>query len=356
MMSEKKAQIAGLIVSLALWGLCGFAYAVSFEEALKSLDGLSGRERLARLEKEARKEGRIRWSSSTNLDRVEPLLNGWKKKYPAIQIEYNRITGRKLADLAITEHRAGRHEIDILGSSAITFLSLKESGVVRPYVSPEAGAFRKGMRDPQGYWVSEYSNVLAIICNKNRVKSPPKDWRDFTDQKWRSDFSIDTERFQWFEALQKIYGAERAKQLMLAYRKNGALVRRGGTLQVQLVAAGEYSCTLAAYLNSAYLLREKGAPLVSSVPEPVMLSPSITMMTRFPPDPYAAMLFYDYSISPEGMSHFTRNNALFPSRENVPVVDDIKVLEGKPLHFIEVEEQSRHYKEISKIYEAFVEK
>ena len=65
---------------------------------------------------------------------------------------------------------------------------------------------------------------------------------------------------------------------------------------------------------------------------------------------------YDYIISPEGMSHFTRNNALFPSRENVPVVDDIKALEGKRLHFIEVEDQSRRYKEISEIYEAFVER
>ena len=36
MMSEKKAQIAGLIISLALWGLSSFAFAASFEEALKS--------------------------------------------------------------------------------------------------------------------------------------------------------------------------------------------------------------------------------------------------------------------------------------------------------------------------------
>ena len=88
-----------------------------------------------------------------------------------------------------------------------------------------------------------------------------------------------------------------------------------------------------------------------------MLSPSITMMTRFPPHPYGAMLLYDYTISPEGMSHFTRNNALFPSRENVPVVGDIKALEeGKPLHFIEVEDQSRRYKEISESYQVLTEK
>jgi len=356
MMSEKRAKIAGFIILLFLWGVSGFAFAASFEEAIKSLDGLSGRERLARLVKEARKEGRVLWSSSTNLDRVEPLLSAWKRKYPGIQIEYHRLSGRSLADFAITEHRAGRDEIDILGSSAVTFLALKKAGVVRPYIAPETAAFSSGMRDPQGYWVSEYSNVPAIICNKNRVKVAPKEWKAFADPKWKGDFSIDSERFQWFYALEKIYGEEGAKQLIRAYRQNGALVRRGGTLQVQVVAAGEYSCALGAYLDSAYLLREKGAPLNYSVPEPVMLSPTLTMMTRFPPDPYGAMLLYDYITSPEGMSHFTRNNALFPSRENVQVVDDIKALEGKSLHVIGVEDQSRHYKEISEKYRALVEK
>src|ERR1043166_7092505 len=149
MILENKAHLTVLVTSFVLFCLSGSAFAVSFEEALKSLDGLSSRERLARLEKEARKEGRIRWSSSTNLDRIEPLLNAWKKKYPGIQIEYHRLSGRKLADLAIAEHRAGRHEIDILGTTAVTFLSLKEAGVLRPYVSPETGAFRSGMRDPQ---------------------------------------------------------------------------------------------------------------------------------------------------------------------------------------------------------------
>jgi len=92
------------------------------------------------------------------------------------------------------------------------------------------------------------------------------------------------------------------------------------------------------------------------VPEPVMLSPTTTMMGRLPPDPYAAILLYDYIISPEGMSFLTRNNALFPSRENVPVVEAIKRLEGRPLYFIDVEDQSRRYKEVSEIYQAVVEK
>ena len=108
-MSEKKAQFAGLIISLALWCLSGFAFAASFEEALKSLDGLSGRERLARLERKRReKRGGSRWSSSTNLDRVEPLLNAWKKKYPGIQIEYHQVKREEAC--GSHHHRASRRQ------------------------------------------------------------------------------------------------------------------------------------------------------------------------------------------------------------------------------------------------------
>jgi ABC-type Fe3+ transport system substrate-binding protein len=194
-------------MSLAVFFAVAFVFselasAVTFEEASKSLEGLAPAERQARVVKEAEKEGRVRWSSSTNLDRVEPLLAAWKKKYQRIHIEYHRLSGRKLADRAINEYRASRYE---------------------------------------------YSNVLAITCNLHRVKSPPGDWAEFSQPRWRGDFSIDTERFQWFRGLQKLYGEEGAKKLLAGFVANGALVRRGGTLQAQLVAASEYSCTISAY-------------------------------------------------------------------------------------------------------------
>ncbi len=340
---------------LLLWA--GLAHAQTpFEQTAKSLAGLSARERQARIEKEARKEGLVRWATSTPVTWAEPVLQGFRKKYSGIKIEFNRVSGRALADRAIREYRAGKHDIDVLGSSAVTFWSIMESGMISPYVSPEVEALSADIKDPRGFWSAPYSNILAIVCNRNRVKSPPKDWKEFTASRWKGDFSIDTERFQWFRALQKLYGEESAKQLILAYKKNGALIRRGGTLEAQLVAAGEYSCTLGAYLNSAYLLNKRGAPLIYTVPEPVLLSPSITMMARFPSHPYAALLLYDHIASPEGMEHFTRNNALFPSRESVTMVEEITTLQGKPLHFIDVEDQGRNYKEISETYQVLLEK
>jgi ABC-type Fe3+ transport system substrate-binding protein len=80
------------------------------------------------------------------------------------------------------------------------------------------------------------------------------------------------------------------------------------------------------------------------------------MMPKHPPHPYAAILLYDHIVSSEGGSHFTRNNAFFPSRRDIPVVDEIRALQDKPLHFIDVEDQSRHYKEISETYAALLKK
>jgi iron(III) transport system substrate-binding protein len=327
-----------------------------FEQTAKSLAGLSGRERRASIEKEARREGLVRWATSTPVTWAEPVLQGFRKKYSGIKIEFNRVSGRALADRAIREYRAGKHDIDVLGSSAVTFWGIMESGMISPYVSPEVEALPADMKDPKGFWSAPYSNILTVICNRNRVKSPPRDWKEFTAPRWKGDFSIDTERFQWFYALQKIYGDNAAAKLISAYLRNEGQIRRGGTLQSQLVAAGEYSCALAVYLDSVYLLLKAGAPVVYSVPEPVLLSPTIIMMPKFPPHPYAAILLYDFLLSPEGIAYFTRNNALYSSNHDVPTVSEVKALKGGPSYFIEVEETSRHFQKISEKYQSLMKK
>src|SRR5262245_12016965 len=152
------------------------AYGASFEEALKSLKGLSAKERLARVETEARKEGSVRWASSTPQAWAEPALQIFRKRYPTIQVEYMRQSGRVLAERIVREHRAGKYDIDIVGTSAVTFAGMKDSGVIAAYVSPEATQLRQNMKDPAGWWVAYFGNIQAIICNKTRVKSPPNDW------------------------------------------------------------------------------------------------------------------------------------------------------------------------------------
>lgn len=330
--------------------------AVSAKEAIKSLAGLSKQERENLLIKEARKQGVIRWVTSTPAESVGPVVRGFREKYSGIQVENFFVSGRVLADRVIREYRAGRREVDVLGTTTVTFLELKEAGVLESYFSPEAEGIKPTLKDHDGFWVSHYTNALVVACNRNMVKAVPRDWKEFTETPWKGNFSIDTERFQWFLGLRRVYGDEDAKKLIQAYLQNGALVRRSGQLQIHLIAAGEYPCALAVYINDVVNAMRRGAPLAYSAPEPILLSPTIVKLTRFPPHPYGALLLYDYIISAEGMSHLTRNIPLLPSRDGLPVADEIRALQKRPAYFISVEDQSRNFAETREVYHSLIKR
>jgi iron(III) transport system substrate-binding protein len=332
------------------------AYGAPIDEALNSLKGLSGKERLTRVENEARKEGSVRWASSTPQPWAEPALQIFRKRYPTIKVEYMRQSGRVLAERIIREHRAGKHDIDIIGTSAVTFAGMKDSGVIAPYVSPEASHLRQNMKDPEGWWVAYFGNIQAIICNKARVRSAPKDWQDFMDPKWKGEFSIDDTRYEWFYALQHIYGAQEANKMITGFRQNGVNLRRGGTLRAQLVGAGEEQCGLGVYLNNVRDLLAQNAPVTYSVPEPVIIVPVINMMAKLPPHPYAAILLYDFILTADATGQYTRENAMAPARDNLPLVKEVAELQAKRAYVVDVEASSRDYEKTVKEYNSLLKK
>src|SRR5262245_63201099 len=150
-MSNPTSLVVRLLSGLIVLGLqFDLSFAAPIEDALTSLKGLSAKERLARVENEARKEGRVHWASSTPQAWAEPALQIFRKRYPMIQVEYRSQSGRVLAERVIREHRAGKYEIDAAGTSIVTFSGMKDSGVIAPYLSPQAAQIRpntKGQDD-----------------------------------------------------------------------------------------------------------------------------------------------------------------------------------------------------------------
>src|SRR5437870_9721560 len=179
-MRNPKSFFSRLLSGLLILGLSfDLSFAASIEDVLTSLKGLSAKERLARVESEARKEGKVHWASSTPQAWADPALQIFRKRYPMIQVEYRSQSGRVLAERVIREHRAGKYDIDIVGTSIVTFAGMKDSGVVAPYLSPEAAQIRSNMKDPEGWWVGYFGDIQAVICNQNRVANAPNAWKDF---------------------------------------------------------------------------------------------------------------------------------------------------------------------------------
>src|SRR5262245_61675797 len=356
-MSNPTSLVVRLLSGLIVLGLqFDLSFAAPIEDALTSLKGLSAKERLARVENEARKEGRVHWASSTPQAWAEPALQIFRKRYPMIEVEYRSQSGRVLAERGIREHRAGKYDIDVVGTSSVTFAGIKDSGVIAPSVSPEALPIRSRMRVPHGWLIGYFGDIQAIICNKNRVANAPTAWKDFLDLKWKGLFSIDDTRYEWFYALQKILGVEEANRLITGYRQNGVVVRRGSTLRSQFVSAGEESCALGVYLGNVHLLLQRGAPVIYSVPEPAIMVPVINMMAKLPPHPYAAILLYDFILTPEAMGQYARANAVVPAREGLSVIKEVAELQEKRFHVIDVEASSREYEKTVKEYTSLLKK
>ncbi len=356
-MNNPKSFFSALLSALIMFAFpFDLSFAASIEDVITSLKGLSAKERLARVETEARKEGRVHWASSTPQAWAEPALQIFRKRYPMIQVEYRSQSGRVLADRVIREYRGGKYEIDVVGTSIVTFAGMKDAGVITRYLSPEAAQIRPNIKDPEGWWVGYFGDIQAIICNKNRAATAPNAWKDFLDPKWKEIFSIDDTRYEWFYALQKIYGPEEASRLITGFKQNGVVVRRGSTLRSQFVAAGEESCALGVYLGNVHLLLAKGAPVIYSVPEPAIMVPVINMMPKLPPHPYAAILLYDFILTPEAMGQYGRANAVVPAREGLSVIKEVAELQGKRFHVIDVEASSRDYEKTAKEYTSLLRK
>jgi hypothetical protein len=80
------SSLLKIALSLSLFGsMIDPAHGAPIEEALKTLKGLPAKERLTRVENEARKEGTVRWASSTPQAWAEPALQIFRKRYRTIQ-------------------------------------------------------------------------------------------------------------------------------------------------------------------------------------------------------------------------------------------------------------------------------
>ena len=84
----------------------------------------------------ARKEGKVMIYSSIALEDINILTRAFEKRYPGIPVQSYRAGKIKLAQRMVTEARAGKHQFDVLLSSAFTTLEMKLQKLLAKYESP----------------------------------------------------------------------------------------------------------------------------------------------------------------------------------------------------------------------------
>jgi iron(III) transport system substrate-binding protein len=285
---------------------CGFAritHGASIEPLLADINKLPAAERQKRLEDGARREGAFTYYSISNAELVGAYVKGFTNRYPFIKSEFYRGSGNQLVVRTMMEHKLGKLAADVVSVGTENVMALKRAGVWARYRSPEAQFYPREQYDKDGHFHADSLGLATIVYNHQLVKKEdaPKGYSDLLDPKWKGSLTIDLEPeralLTWLEA----WGEAKTREFVQKLLANGTSVRRGHTLQAQLLCAGEFKVAVELYPDAILRMKQNGCPATIVFPNP---TPAIAGgnygININAPHPHAAALFVDFVLSAEG--------------------------------------------------------
>lgn len=314
------AKIPAVSLIVLVWSFCG-AFALAQQDAdaiLAKINELPPSERQAKLVKGARREQVIEWYATLPFGQARPLMEGFRRRYPFLEVKYTRGGGTNLVNRVMTEHKAGVDKVDVLGGSSFSHSALMEAGLLARNNAPFRKEIREGFMDAEGYRVAPFTYAMVIGYNTQNVapSEVPRSYEDLLHPKWKEQLVLDREAFEWLAAIIDTMGKEQGLAFARKLAAQKLMIQRGHTLMTQLVIAGEVKIVVDGYHYQLENFKDAGAPVDYVIPDPLLLkNPSAIWFMRNTPHPYGAALLVDYLFSREGQEEYARQNRLVARKD-----------------------------------------
>ena len=266
----------------------------------------------------AKKDGELMLWTSSDMRTASRLVERFEQRYPFVKVKIFRTGTGALHNKVTTEALAGKHNWDVMNTLMPT-RDLIERKLLAPYSSPEAGMLLdQSLRDPTGYWTAIYAIPFVLGYNTNLVKpaEAPKSYGELLGPQWKgSKISIDQDGYELFQGLILSWGKEKAVDYLKKLASQQPVSRRGNSLRVQLVTAGEHPL-LISMASPIQLARRDGAPINWIPLEPVPVSFHAIALAEHASHPNAAKLYIDFVLSRDGQETL-RSVQRIPVRKDV---------------------------------------
>jgi iron(III) transport system substrate-binding protein len=294
----------------------------------------------------AKREGEITIYTSAQTTDLGPVVEAFEKKY-GIRANLWRAGSEAVLNRALQEARAARHTVDVVETNGPELESMSREQILAKVSSPHHGDLIAPAIRPHGEWVGTRLNVFVQAYNTKMVRKEdlPKTWEDLTDPKWKGKLGIEAEDSDWLAGVMGEIGEERGtKVFKQIVSTNGISVRKGHTLLTQLVASGEVPLSLTVYNYKAEQLRREGAPIDWFTIGNAIARPNGVGVAKNAPHPHAALLYYDFELSPEGQQ-------IIANREFVPTSKKIDTpLNKVPMTFVDARVSIDEYDKWKDLY------
>lgn len=270
----------------------------------------------------AKKEGRVTFYTPLIVDQMaRPLTQAFSAKY-GIRADFLRMDSDAVVLRILNEYRAKRGAADVFTTS-LGIEALVRAGAARKFRSVSADAFPVGLKDPDGYWLSDRVYVLEPAVNTKLVPAAdyPKSYEDLLAPKWAGrmvwrltnltgstgfvgNMLLGMGEEKGMDFLRRL-----ARQRMIALQMSDRAV-------LDQVIAGEYPLALAMTNHNVEISRKDGAPITWLPLAPAIVFSEQMGVTTLGPHPNAGLLFLEFTLSREGQELF-RKAGYIPARGDV---------------------------------------
>ena len=267
---------------------------VAAAQSFAELAADAGPAREQRPREGARKEETVNLYTSNAAPTIQALAADFEKRH-GVRLNVWRASSNKVLQRLLAEQQAGRWEFDAVSISAPELEALYREGLLQETRAAAQDDMIAGAMPAHRGWAPQFINVFVQAYNTRTVRRDelPRHWRDLLDPRWKGRLGVEANASEWYCALAGTEGAEVLPRIVAG---NGVSVRQGNSLLANMVVTGEVPLALAVYEHMIDEAKAKGAPVDSFALGPLVARANGIGVSRRPPHPHAAQLFYEYNL------------------------------------------------------------
>lgn len=299
------------VITAALFGSATLADATAQSAAPASgspevvpfLNGLDKEERLAVLEREARREGRVVVYGALGIDRANVFIEAFNARYPDVAVDFVRLREPELVERVNLEVNAGRPGGDLIISNVPWLDQLQE--VIVGYVPTTWDSFAENYRfgsAEQDWTAIAYEALPATIAwRTDRVDSgeAPRTLAELADPKWKDRVGTTRQIEALIDGLQAAIGEEEATALIdrLAAQQNRIYPSMASLADA--LSSGNIDVAWNIGAHRPTRLKAQGAPIDFAFQEPMLALGITVSLVKGAPNTYAAALLMEFLTEPD---------------------------------------------------------
>jgi iron(III) transport system substrate-binding protein len=319
MLFQPRVMISAFLMAVA----APFASAQSFAEL--AADGSPSRHQ--RLVDAARKEGSLTLYTSNAAETIKLLGADFEKRY-GVRVNVWRASSVKVLQRMVAEKTVNRWDFDAASVSSPELEALYREKLLQEVSSGWHKEMLEGTLPAHRGWAPQFINVFVQAYNTRAVRKQdlPKRWTDLLEPRWRGKLGVEAKAGEWYCSLLKDLGEEKGAELFRGIgARNGWSVRSGNSVLANMVVSGEVPLALAVYSHMIEQAKQQGAPVDWFAIDPMIGRSNGIGVSRRPPHPNAALLFYEYVIS-DGQPLMLKLHYLSPMKNLASPLRSAKML------------------------------